>query len=614
MNLESLLRSTRTPTLLVQKPSLDAPEFWDVELSGLHHDQIKSSVSEFRAQRQKAGEKISQPSLKNSDLLDNVAVALGARSYKQWLSEVEPALEVFIKQNDLREPEDLIRWEDAPFMSSITARQIADRFFNSGHPIPKRLFTGVGNFMFAAVGYGRIDLFDVGNRLTGTSDFAFLPHAEHIKFGTSHRDKVVLRAHRLSAWSANTPEYLDLTAQGLVLQAFDDLLSCSINLLGDSLVAPMVLPMELQLYKASEEDKEEYRQLFELFREEIERTEAGWVDVLPFNENLVFLRASDGRFDWVVRDQREAPFSRNDLYPIFRSDELPEALDGKVGQARLHYQKGIWLDQIRHQAEHHHYNSGGTLRNYPGQDKIVERYLAATEGHKPTNQPRAASNRQFTAHPLADKCLMVSDLISIAEFQKFYEAEWQTLRDEKAAFAKRSWSSLPSMNVLDPANLPVCANWYDAIAYCKYLEKEEGLPVRLLSIEEWQAIAPSREAIKALGSKAQAHVVEAVNLDGKVLEPPTYGIEYITRFKEDLCWVRNEQGLEFLSSLTFGEWLGDYKGSAPDNVWAPVACTASGIALGRGPLEREFFEAWYIGKNNHLKVGFRVCYVADLSS
>lgn len=615
MSLEFLLRSKRTPTLLVQKPSIDTPEFWDIELEGLHHDQIKASVSKFRAQRQKAGEKISQPSFKNCDLLDNLAVALGARSYKHWLSEVEPELKVFIDQNNLCKPADLIHWEDAPFMASITARQIADRFFNSSHPIPKRLFTGVGNYMFAASGYGRNDLFHVENRLLGTSDLAFLPLAEHIKFCTSYRDQVVLRAHRIKAWwSANTPDYLDLTAQGLVLQAFDDLLSCSINLLGDSLVDPMMSPIELKLYKTSEEDKEEYRQLFELFREEIERTEVGWVDVIRFNENLVFLRTSDGRFDWVVRDQREAPFSKNDLYPIFCSDELPKALSEKPVQAYLHYHKGIWLDQIRHQAEHYHYNSGGTLLDYPGQDKIVERYLAATKGHKPSKQPRAATNRQFTAHLLADKRLMVSDLVTIAEFQEFLDSEWQLLRDGKSALTNRGWPSLPSMNVLDSANLPVCLTWYDAIAYCKYLEKKEGLPLRLLSIEEWQAIAPRREAIKALGSKAQDHVVEAVNLDGELLEPPTYEIEYITRFKDDLCWVRNEQGLEFLSSRTFGEWLGDYKGSAPDNVWAPVACTATGIALGRGPLEREFFEAWYIGKNNHLKVGFRVCYVADLSS
>lgn len=614
MNLEFLMRSKRVPTLLVQKPGIDSPEFWDIELFGLHPEQIRASVSEFRAQRQKAGEKLSQPSLKNSDLLDNVAIALGARSHKQWLHDVLPAFDAFIRQHDLREPADLIAWKDAPFGASLSARQIADRFFNSGYEPPKRLFTGVDNLMFAAKGYGRADLFPVAARLTGEQDFAFLPLAQQLLFATSQHDQVVMRANRISGWRPETPDYLDMTAQNLLLNSFDVELSCAINLLGDSLVEPALLPPELQLYKANQHEIEESLLLFKLFRDEIARSEAGWVDILPFNGNLVFLRAPDGRFDWVVRDQREAPFSRNDLFPIFRSDELPEALDGKAIQAKLHYKKGIWLDQIIHEAEHHHYNSGGTVRDYPGQEKIVERYLADTEGHKPTKQPRAARNLQFTAHPLDDKCLMVSDLISIAEFQDFLDSEWKALRDEKAALSKRSWPSLPSMNVLDSANLPVCLTWYDAIAYCKYLEKKEGLPVRLLMIDEWQAIAPSRETIAALGPIARAHVVEAVDLDGNVLAPPTYGIEYITRFKNDMCWVRNDQGLEFLSSLTFGEWLGDYQGEAPNNVWAPVACTASGIALGRGPLEREFFEAWYIGKNNHLKVGFRVCYVAELSS
>lgn len=614
MNLESLMRSSRPPTLLVQKPSLCVPEYWDIPLSGLHHEQIKASVSELRAQRQKSGEKLSHPGLKNSDLLDNVAIALGAKSYKHWLHEVEPALADFFAQHGLRQPADLILWRDAPYRSSITARQLADRFFNSGFKMPERLFTGVGNFMFAAKEYGSIDLNFAASKVTGDDRFGSVSDSEQIRFAISHRDQIVLRAERLSSWSRDTPDYIDLTAQGLVLLVFDFHVTCAFNLLGDSLVSPMVTPMELQYYGASEHEKEDFHQIFTIFREEINRTEAGWVDVLQFNENLVFMRASDGRFDWVVRDQRDKPFSMNDLFPLFRSEELPKALRGKSAQAHLHYQKGIWLDQIIHLAEHHHYNSGGTSRNYPGQDKVVERYLAATTSHKPSKQPRAARNLQFTAHALADECLMVSDLITIAEFQDFNEEEWQGVRDTKSSMAKRHWPTLPGMNALDPVNLPVCLTWYDAIAYCKYLEKKDDLPVRLLSIEEWQEIAPSRDTIKALGPIAQTHSVEAVNLDGTPLQPPTYGIEYITRFKDDLCWVRNDEGLEFLSSLTFGEWLGDYKGSAPNNVWAPVACTASGIALGRGPLEREFFEAWYIGKNNHLKVGFRVCYVAELSS
>lgn len=611
MNLEILMRSKRVPTLLVQKPTI--PEYWDIPLSGLHHEQIRESVSIFRNKQKERGWDLSHESLKNSKLLDNAAIALGGKSYKQWLHEFEPAFKAFIKQHDLRESENLIAWKDAPFGASLSARQIADRLFNSGYEPPKRLFTGVGNLMFAAKGYGRADLFPLAARLTGEQNFAFLALAQQLLFATSHHDQIVLRANRITGWRPETPDYLDMTAQNLVLKSFDVELSYALNLLGDSLIDPMKLPAELEP-NCSKKEIDESRLLLKLFRDEIDRTDAGWVDVLPFNGNLIFLRASDGRFDWVVRDQREAPFSRNDLFPIFRSDELPQALDGKAIQAKLHYKKGIWLEQIKHLAKQHHFNFGGTGRDYPGEDKCVERYLADTEGHKPTKQPRAARNLQFTAHPLDDKCLMVSDLISIGEFQDFLDSEWKVLRDEKAAKSERNWPSLPSMNVLDSASLPVCLTWYDAIAYCKYLEKQEGLPVRLLTIDEWQSIAPSRETIAALGPVARAHVVEAVDLEGNVLAPPTYGIEYITRFTNNLCWVRNDQGLEFLSSLTFGEWLGDYQGEAPNNVWAPVACTASGIALGRGPLEREFFEAWYIGKNNHLKVGFRVCYVAELSS
>lgn len=37
-------------------------------------------------------------------------------------------------------------------------------------------------------------------------------------------------------------------------------------------------------------------------------------------------------------------------------------------------------------------------------------------------------------------------------------------------------------------------------------------------------------------------------------------------------------------------------------------------ALGRGPLDRDLFPAWYVGRNNPLKLGFRVCYAARQDS
>ncbi|MDO9051596.1 MAG: SUMF1/EgtB/PvdO family nonheme iron enzyme [Methylotenera sp.] len=615
MSNKHLLRSMRSPTLLVQKPATDSNLYWDIPIAGLHSEHIKDAVNKLRSARQKTGEKISNPSYKIKDLLNNLVVSLGADSYEHWLLEIEPQLAEFMADHNLREPSNLIDWNNAPPRSALNARQIADRFFNSGRPLPKRLFTGVGNHMFAARGYGLLDLQYAASRLTNNVKFYSLSVSEQIKFASTHRNQIVIRADRLDDWTDDTPDYLDMTAQELVLNAFNWEVSTIFNLLGDSLVHPIVNPEEVQLYNANEEDLNERRELFKIFREVIDYSDSGWFDVIRFNGNLVFLKDASGRFDWVVKGQRNQPFSGNDLYPIFSSDELPKALGDKSIQTHLHYKKDIWLEQLKHLAEHHHYNNGGNLGNYPGENAIVERYLIATnKNFSRPKQKSAPRDYKFTPHAVSNKCLMVSNLVTIDEFLRFYHLEWAERREEKSKLTSHDWYSLPEMNIKDPVDLPVCVTWFDAIAYCKYLEKETGLPIRLLMIDEWREISPSRSAIEALGPIAKSHSVEAISVEGNVLASPTYLPHYFTRFKPDLCWVNNEQGLEFLSSLTFGEWLGDYRGSAPGNIHAPVACTASGIALGRGPLERELFEASYVGKNNHLKVGFRVCYLAELNS
>lgn len=65
-------------------------------------------------------------------------------------------------------------------------------------------------------------------------------------------------------------------------------------MLGDNLVMPASTPPEFTLYQTTEKDIDLQLKIFELFREEIELTEAGWVDVIPVpgNENLVFLKGA----------------------------------------------------------------------------------------------------------------------------------------------------------------------------------------------------------------------------------------------------------------------------------------------------------------------------------
>lgn len=609
---QSLSRSVRTLSLFIDKPASER-QYWEISLPGLHPEQLKFAVRSFRESRQESGDTISQPHLKIKDLLNGLARALGSKSFEDWIHLAQPELEHFMAMHGLREPADLIKWKLPPFVHPLTVRRIADRFFASGLPLPKRLFTGVGNEMFSARYLGRLDLKEILSRITGEHIFASRSDVEMIRIVLSLPDQKIYPDELFDDDDLELdPAYRGLTLRDLLLLTFRMDIDCAFNLLSDNLVQPKTLAPVHQLYNTSAEDNHRMAAIFDIFRAKIERASTGWVDVLPFNDNIVFLRGANGTYDWVVRDQRDTPFSGNRLYPVFSAAEIPCAMSTDTeAKAKLHFTKGLWREQVEHRAELSFYATGGTPATYPGGDRVLSNYLRSLNEIAPMKAPSGSRRVDFVAHHMADRCLMVSDLITIDEFWNFYENGWAEQRADKATRTKRSWPPLDEMNGRDERDLPVCATWYDALAYCKYLESRTGLPMRLLTIEEWQAITPERAAVEALGSKARNSVVEGVSIDGRTLEPPTYLPHYFTRFTPNLCWIRNGQGLPFLSSLSFGEWLGDYRGSMPNNVFAPVACTASGIALGRGPLETELFEAWYVGRNNHLKVGFRVCYVAN---
>lgn len=77
------------------------------------------------------------------------------------------------------------------------------------------------------------------------------------------------------------------------------------------------------------------------------------------------------------------------------------------------------------------------------------------------------------------------------------------------------------------------------------------------------------------------------------------------RFGKDLTWSSNHEGLQFVSVVDFGEWLGDYESGH-----AAAVNAATGKALMTGPLERDRCSAHLTMRYKGLKVGFRLCYVA----
>lgn len=611
MNTEALLRAVRPVYLLIPRPGQAEnaePRFWSMRLDGLHHGHLKSSAKALRDARKRLDQPVSDdPSLKLSSLHHGLAQALGGKSFDDWRNTEQGLIE-FLNNRGMTRPADLISWPRM-FSYSLTARELSDRLFNSGLPMPDRIFTGVGSKFFAASGRGRIDIHTVSKGLVDSDE-------ARLNWCIDHADRTVLSLDREFDWDSDAPDHLDLTGTDLLLHSFHlDAVAAAFNLLGDNLVEPMQRPPEFRLYNASEDELSFHGRVFDIFRQEIDLSESGWVEVIPFpsNDNLVFLKGENGAFDWIIRNQRDEAFTGNPYHPIIKSHELPTAMKSSGLNAHLYFTTGEWYERLEHSAETRHYEEGGTVATWPGYPKLLMRELLATRrNYALPTQPKGRSDLNFIPHRLNGYCLMVSPPVTIREFWRFYEdSNWRDNRISRSSRTKTQLEAdLAAVNLHDDDHLPASITWFDALAYCRYYEQKTGLPVRLLEVEEWKQISPPpAQDIEKDGWGDLTWIVD--DGDGKTggetahRHPEACGDGGYLRFGKEITWAQNQQGLPFVSVVYFGEWLADYA-----HGYAPVANAATGRALMMGPLDRDRCPAHLTMRYKGMKVGFRLCYVA----
>ncbi len=609
MNTENLLRAVRPVNLLIPRPGQPEsaePKFWAMQLAGLHCNHVKKSAKVLRDARKRSDQPISEDvSLKVSSLHHGLAQALGSKSFDAWRN-IELELIDFLQTRGMTRPADLISWPRM-FCYSLKARQVSDRLFNSGLPMPERIFTGVGSKFFAASGRGRFDIHQL-------ADGSLYSDEARFKWCEDRANQVVLSLEREFDCDADAPDFLELTGRDLLLHSYRfDHIAGAFNLLGDNLVAPMQRPPEFRLYNASEDELIFDRRVFDIFRQEIDRSESGWVDIIPLpgNDNIIFLKGANGAFDWVIRDQRDEVFTGNPYHPFFKSHELPTAMEDSRFKAHLYFKTGEWYERLEHSAETRHYAEGGTVATWPGYLKLLMRELVATRGNyaQPT-QPKGWGAQNFVPHRLSDYCLMVSPPVTIQEFWRFFESsDWRNDRVIRSHNKVQLKEDLAAVNLHDDDHLPASVTWFDALAYCRYYEQKTGLYVRLLKVEEWKQISPPPlQDIEQDGWADLTWVVTGE--DGKTEDetchryPESCDGGGFLRFGKELTWTQNQQGLPFVSVPDFGEWLADYADG-----FAPVANAATGKALMTGPLDRDRCPAHLTMRYKGLKVGFRLCYV-----
>lgn len=624
MNMSDLLRASRDIHVLAEKPNTEdggSERFWAMRLEGLHHEHIRGAVDELRSRWPRPIPKHVARSVKSVALQDSQARALGAKSYSHWREVEQQKIADFLSEHGLSVPSDLIEWPYSPRgVGVLTARQVADRLFNSGLPLPKRIFTGVGSCLFAPRAYGRQD-FDQAAGCTYWTD------QQRYAFCKQHEDEILLRAEYMEDGCGL--DYLDMTGRMLMLNAVSEFIGCMYNMMGSNLMDPALGAPVTRCYNMSADDLAFEWQLLRLFRKEIESSDDGWVEVLPVpgNANLIFLKGANGAFDWVVRDQRDKAFSSNPLYPFFSKDELPKAMDRSKLDGHLYFTAGTWAEKLEHDAESRHYAEGGTAANWPGYAKLIQRELIASLGYRSPRPATGAVSDHFIPHRLGENCLMVSPLVTIADFFEFCSrTDWGQLRQEKACKTRdKQIDDLGTIN-MDSSELPVSVTWLDAVAYCRDYERRMELPVRLLSVEDWQRIAPppmdfshvrtSRLLIVKKGEMPDDPIYEQLGWgilggDGKLAgnSAHRYRPDGSMHYGPNLKWVDNDAGLAFLSVSGFGEWLSDYRHGA-----APAACAATGRSVVGGSIERELYPVRMTMSYKGVKIGFRLCYVAHLDA
>lgn len=530
-----------------------------------------------------------------------VVDAFGVNDWSKYDSFYTDLIVPFMEQYGLKfyAPESPIDLLNGLF----TYRSVSDRLFFSGRPIPTSIFTG------------------------------YLCKIDHEHF---YNPGVVFGKSIKSYDQIVSEVNVDLL---IPYEQKNNYLNYFWNLLGDVFVHNNSDTEDQYIardvfngsYETSEKIIQQAKELHKLLL----KCTKGWLEIIPFNKNLIFLKAENGVYDFVFRHLRDSDFEDESPFrPYLNHDRIPSAMNEKYDFARWLYfgrkedtstkklpdtRRSFWLEKDKHLANIAFYESGG--REYPGYNNLLKIYY---ENEGKYSYERKISTKlldSFHEIKLSDgKVLCVSDLITIDEFSKFYIDESPIEIDDKRHQPSQSYlkerhkeNDIWEAVNLDPGTYPTIVTWYDAVAYCRWFELKHNVSVRLLSAPEWFEIFDNPQKVANLNhlnpwSDELVCFTPECDVIEDITERRNDFNEIFVRFKEAPKMIPQINGLQLCINHHFSEWLLEFDGHAAAMVTPALMKPLTLSFLSDDELSKPSFPATSTGKYKYQKIGFRICY------
>ncbi|EPP8383148.1 TPA: hypothetical protein ACGHB2_002937 [Acinetobacter baumannii] len=598
---------------------LPLKKFHILPVFGLEPELIKQSIKSVSRDREE---------ISHCTLLNALVQSLGFQGgFSGYSNAYEQRLKPFMEDRDLKQYADLIAprfpCDGASHLKHVR-QDISERLFYSNSAIPNKIFTGY-NFRYD-------QYFDDG---IGIYNFEI----EHFQYGLNQ-----------NPYDAKCSENVDLALQNPTLQVQlkrkqpktrplidivigGDLffIQSGFNLLGDQLIQPREKESVFQFYNSNKtalaESLVHCNKKMNLFIQRIEEINQGWIEVLPFNENLIFLKGENGDYDFIFKNQRDEEFEHQIYEPYLKRADVPKFEDEYHFKRWFYFEfKGNRQQQL-HQAETEYYCSGANTHNYPGIEELLKRSLYSDYTKTLIDLRSSIELPDYQKIKLENgKVLMVSDLITIEDFNEFSMANRSYVQGRAELFEKNGGlDNLEAVNADEDTTLPVSLTWYDLMTFISWFNRKNKIETRLLTYDEFFEISPFYETIydhsglssytpplKKISNGKESFIgqpneefeyncLSFYDENGvKIVGHPPYMEEEAfqkIQLKFDDVEFLEKHGLKYIDSKNFGEWLTD----------KTYVCCKSLTGF-YNYISKPTPALNSTGKYKGRKIGFRLCY------